>query len=786
MAVLILPQDVLPGSTVHLYFTVDRTAEEWATTPVLEDVRGEGPQTWTTGTTLEENVVWIAGTEDLSSFSGSRPGGQYDVVVDVNQNGMLDAGDVIDGLGGSGIHLLGNWGTLGPHPVTSFEHSVSFWETMRVHCPSDWLGLEDVPLVVISHGWTHEYTYYDDLAHHMASYGYVVMSHRNEVGNGGAAATTTASQTALENIDAFFTDAETMGGGVLSGHVDSHRIIHAGHSTGGECISRAHVRLSNGDYVSPHVTADDFVLLQSLAPVAFLEADDASPLDVPYHHIFPAADTDVTGNASDGYVQGMALYERGSGPKYATFIHGSGHNDLHDNPGPSLASGPDLIGKEATHDVLKPLFLALAEWHAWGNAAGLDYFRRNRQEFRPLSVGDSVVLSGEMRGAIPQITLLDDFQSAPELSASSQGHLVSHAGLELNEVDMSDTDGNFEFTGENWGNGMCRARNNDTPRCATMAWESDGQWCLEFNVPEVWGESDELRLRAASLTRHPLNTGGDLHFEMALEDAAGETAVLSSSWWGVVSPPYPRSGGGAYAVCLPSGAYTLTVGGSTWPEEQLVTLPGVMTEVGFGSTSFVWEAQNECDTLQVLCYDTYGDGWDSGMFSLENADGEVLLEGTLNDGFDPDLGAGWQNEFHTLSFPLSLAPLVNPNFNLGAVSRACMQVGPSHGSAKGAMAIDDIHVTSENGEVSAAKLPTMPSGVHVFPNPASGEVNLVQNGAQVPFSATVHSAQGHLVWKSDGEQRKHQIVTRSWPSGVYVVVFQTAGTVHSEKLLVQH
>ena len=784
--VVVAPEDVAAGTSVDVYLTEDQTAQEWSANNVLVDVRAAGPQGWVAGATLEENVMDLINLDGLPVAMGSRPGKAYDVVLDVNQDGVLNEGDVVDGLVDAGWFLLGNWGEVGPHSVATLEHSVSFWETMRIHHPSDWLGLEAVPLVVISHGWTHEYTYYDDLAHHMASYGYVVMSHRNEVGNGGAAATTTASQTALENIDAFFADVETMGGGVLAGHVDSHRIIHAGHSTGGECISRAHVRLSNGDYVSPHVNADDFVLLQSLAPVAFLEADEASPLDVPYHHIFPAADTDVTGNASDGYVQGMALYERASGPKYATFIHGSGHNDLHDNPGPSLASGPDLIGKEATHDVLKPLFLALSEWHAWGNAAGLDYFLRNRQEFRPLSVGDSVVLSGEMRGALPHITLLDDFQSAPELFASSQGHLVTHVGLVLNEVDMTDTDGSFEFTGENWGNGMCRARNDDTPRCATVAWEADGQWCLEFNAPQAWGDSDALRFRAASLTRHPLNAGDALLFDVALEDIAGETAVLSSSWWGGVTPPYPRSGGGAYTVCLPSGAYTLTVGGSTWPEEQLVTLPGVMTEVGFGSTSFVWEAQNECDTLQVLCYDTYGDGWDSGTFTLENAVGEVVLEGTLSDGYDPDLGAGWQNEFHTLSFPLSTVPLVHPNFNLSAVARACIHVGPSHGSAQGAMALDDVHVTSGNGDVAAVERPTTASSVRVFPNPASGEVHLVRVGAQSPFSATVHSARGQVVWASEEKRLEHRLDTHAWPAGMYVVVTQIGGTVHFEKLLIQH
>jgi hypothetical protein len=211
-----------------------------------------------------------------------------------------------------------------------------------------------------------------------------------------------------------------------------------------------------------------------------------------------------------------------------------------------------------------------------------------------------------------------------------------------------------------------------------------------------------------------------------------------------------------------------------------------MTEVGFGSTSFVWEAQNECDTLQVLCYDTYGDGWDSGTFTLENAVGEVVLEGTLSDGHDPDLGAGWQNEFHTLSFPLSTVPLVHPNFNLSAVARACIHVGPSHGSAQGAMALDDVHVTSGNGDVAAVERPTTASSVRVFPNPASGEVHLVRVGAQSPFSATVHSARGQVVWASEEKRLEHRLDTHAWPAGMYVVVTQIGGAVRFEKLLIQH
>jgi hypothetical protein len=54
---------------------------------------------------------------------------------------------------------------------------------------------------VVSHGWTHDPLWYDHIGRHLASYGYIVMSHANDVGDGDPLATETASTATLDNID---------------------------------------------------------------------------------------------------------------------------------------------------------------------------------------------------------------------------------------------------------------------------------------------------------------------------------------------------------------------------------------------------------------------------------------------------------------------------------------------------------------------------------------------------------------------------------------------------------
>ena len=784
------------AQTASLFITEHQPFEDWQTNPALVDVRSEGPQTVTfQASALGYFPVEIEGLTGLATATGDRSGHAYDVILDLDGDGTLSEGDVMDGGSQPGFYLLGNLNEAGNHEVVQVEYAPSFWHTQRIFYPADVTNMPSQPLVVISHGWTHEYTYYDYLGHHLASYGYIVMSHRNNVGSGNAAATETASQTALENIDVFLSDVGVLAGGVLEGRVDPHRIVHMGHSTGGECVVRARNRLVEGSYVSQWITAEDIVLINSFAPVSFLPAEEVSPLDVAFHEFFGGADTDVSGDAVDGYVQGLAIFERATGNRSVTYIHGAGHEDLHGNPGPSWADGPDLIGREATHSVTRPYTLALCELHAWSNRAVEEYFSRPRMQFGPLGMEEGVTVTGEHRPSWPEATggtggqgglggstvslVLDDHQTQPSPSTSSAGTMVTSTGLEAHEVLMRDMDESFDWTGDNWANGMVRSRFDDEPRCVVLAWEQPSSHCLQVPSDACdWTDADALVFRAAQLTRHPWNDG-PLSFEVQLSDGAGHSWNFSTAALGEVLPPYPRSRGGSYTACLVSGTYTLEVGGSTWPEEQFVTITDHLEYVGSGTYPFTVDTSEPCDTIEILCFDTWGDGWDSGTFEIQNDAGELVLEGTLSTGSFPDPGAGWQNEFHSFSIPLDQTAVDASPLDLSHVVEVCFQLGGVGHSTTGSMALDDVAlISSGQGQTTDLEFNTQTSpdmGWAVFPNPATSLARVQPPDPTKPWQIEVWDLQGRSIWRQSGSYGVAILPVQTWQPGGYVVRLEQEG-----------
>ena len=77
------------------------------------------------------------------------------------------------------------------------------------------------------------------IGYHMASYGYIVMSHQNYTMPG----IETCSLTTLGHTDAIIDKQGSIGGGVLNGHIDTHHIVWIGHSRGAE---------GRGPRVRPH------------------------------------------------------------------------------------------------------------------------------------------------------------------------------------------------------------------------------------------------------------------------------------------------------------------------------------------------------------------------------------------------------------------------------------------------------------------------------------------------------------------------------------------------------
>jgi predicted dienelactone hydrolase len=109
-------------------------------------------------------------------------------VLDVNQNGTLDAGDVIDGYSDTeaGFYVCRDTAAPGPFvPVElTYDLSGAAFDAQNTFYPANIASLGKLPLVVVSHGNGHNYQWYDHLGTHLASYGYVLMSHENNTGPG--------------------------------------------------------------------------------------------------------------------------------------------------------------------------------------------------------------------------------------------------------------------------------------------------------------------------------------------------------------------------------------------------------------------------------------------------------------------------------------------------------------------------------------------------------------------------------------------------------------------------
>ncbi len=764
------------GMMVDVYIVADQSALEWQSNGELLDVRPGGAQQITfTGTSIAETNATLEESSSLDNYSGARPGRGYDLVIDVNQNGELDAADYIDGLDNSGFFMVGNMFEPGPYAVDTTHHSSSFWNTFDVFYPANIQELDEQPLVVISHGWTHEYTFYNYLGYHLASYGYVVISHRNEVGNGGAAATETASQTALQNIDEFFTVQNDLAGGLLTGKVNKNLIIHTGHSTGGECVVRAYKRLFDGDYVSPFITHENIVCVASMAPVAFLSGDETNPLGANYHQFLCGADTDVSGWPVDGYTQPFSIYERGYGNKQVTYIHGAGHSDLHGADNFPWAEGPDLIGKEATHTIVKPYFLALCELYSHNNLAVKEYFTRTRHSFRPSNISSELTISGEYRDAEGLNYVIDDFQTFPDEHLSSSGAAVTWDMEAYQEVLMQDIDGSLAWTGDQWSNGMTRARYDDDPKCVTFEW-SDNVY-VEFTIgPEImdWSDRDYLSFRACQLTRHPFNGDLDgLTFDVRVEDVEGNTSTVNIGTYGAVMPTYPKGTGGNLELCLPEGSYTISVGGSNWEEEMGFSIEGYIDNGLAGDTPLEIGPGNPCTDIVIIMTDTWGDGWDSGLLQVIDADGNIVGEGALASGFGPDPGFGWQNEFHTYRIDLDEFLLGGSNVDLNNMSRIYFEFGEAHGSPQGAIGMDDIELV--NGGLSfIASLdehPTEKEELLIYPNPATNYFTIKPGPTTKNWAFDVVNIKGEKVLsKTNIQKSSYQVPTTQLESGIYVVL----------------
>jgi hypothetical protein len=531
------------GLPYRAYVVAHKTPAEWAADNSLVDLSGGFESASVIAGSIASNTLalWTSGLT-----SGTDLGLPFDVVYDFGLDGALDPGDLVDGLSASeaGCYIVRDLNLTGPHPTTSFLYSGGTWLGQKTYYPTDIGSLGMVPLVVISHGNGHNYTWYDYLGFHLASYGYVVMSHQNNTGPGIESASTTT----LTNTDFFLAHSDTISNGNLNGHIDGSRIIWIGHSRGGEGVVRAYDRVYDGTYVPAEFGVSDIICISSIAPTVFLGTTSTNPHEVNYHLIAGTADGDVTGGADNPIAQHMRIAQAASGNLQVNYVQGADHNDFN-CCGFQDGVGPDLIGRPEAQLVAKSYYLALVKLYAEGNVPAKEYFARLYGGFHPSGIASNVVSSNTYKDALAlDRFVIDDYQTQAGTGVSSSGGVVTFDVSNLYEGALNDNNTSFTWTATDPMNGMIQASTGDPYAGGVVFdWTVGDDRSYEFEI--VAGERDfsddvYLSFRACQGPRHTESVAlnAPLTFTVTLRDFGGTTSSVDFASYGSLPRPYQRGG----------------------------------------------------------------------------------------------------------------------------------------------------------------------------------------------------------------------------------------------------
>lgn len=533
------------GQEYRVYVVAHRSAAEWAIDPSLVDVSGGFEvETVVGGSTADNRIVPWATAIDDAALLGQR----YDLVYDFGSDGQLDPGDLIDGFGSdAGFFVVRDLNSPGPYPVTATQYSGGSFLGQRTYYPANIDSLDQVPLVIISHGNGHNYVWYDYLQSHLASYGYVVMSHQNNTGPGIESASTTT----LTNTDYIIANQSSIAGGVLDGHLDTSRIVWIGHSRGGEGVTRAYDRIFDGGWTPTNYALEDIVLVSSIAPTVYLGVTNSNTHETNYHLLAGAADGDVSGCPTSPSRLYFRLAQGAAGNTQQTYVWGASHNDFN-CCGFSDGTGPAQIGRPSAQVVAKSYYLAIIDAYARDNPATREFFTRHYDSLRPSGIGGNVtVVNQYIDGDSVGNDVIEDYQSEPDATISSSGGAVLFDVANLVEDLFLDANNQFSWFSSDPMNAMTQADQPDDEESGVVFdWTvgDDRRYELEV-VPSLSDFTDDVYLsfRACQGARHPETVGlGDtLHFSVTLRDGSGNESSLSTASYGRISVPYPRTGCGS-------------------------------------------------------------------------------------------------------------------------------------------------------------------------------------------------------------------------------------------------
>jgi Platelet-activating factor acetylhydrolase, isoform II len=552
------------GQTCNIYVVNDKTASQWASNPSLTDARG-APQSVTFQ--ASGNTFTIVTPGQIPSSSGTTALGRgYDVVLDCDGNGALSTADYIDGRQNTaGFYLVHDITTVGSMPVTAVNYSVTGttagFANQRTYYPTDIASMGKLPLIIISHGNGHNYTWYDYLQQHLASYGYIVMSHQNNTSPGIEA----CSLTTLQHTNGIIGQQATIAGGVLNGHIDETKIVWIGHSRGGEGVTRALTRIQTGSFTPVGWSEASLRLISSIAPTDFLGTALSNPGSANYHLMYGAADGDVSGVPGNPIAHSFILYERATGFRQNQYLHGVGHNEFN-CCGFGDATGPALIGRAAAQTIAKGYYLAVVKRYLEGNIPAKEFMWRQYERFRPIGAlqpcgfpdaASCATVDLEYRdGPSAANFVIDDYQTPAGTGSSSSGGVVTlSAGItDVTKGVMRDVDSSFAFVLTDPMNGMTRARTSDTTKGVVFSITAGANAYIEWEVApgqRDWSNKAYLSFRAAQQTRHPGTTAslGDTEWTVVLRDGSGRTSHMIGidAYGGGIEEPYQRTSAGAGA-----------------------------------------------------------------------------------------------------------------------------------------------------------------------------------------------------------------------------------------------
>ncbi len=530
------------GVTAVAHLTPHRAMAEWLADPTIQ---ATASVTTTVGTGTVD--TWPFNPADIE-LDPDAIVNLFDVVIDFDGNGQMDPGDLLDGGDSPGLAIAADLGELGPHTPIVEEWESSYWITQRVYWPEDIDTMGKLPVVVISHGNGHNYWWYDYLGNHLASWGYVVMSHRNDTVPG----TITAAVTTVNNTEAFLADPSAVGSGILVDHLDSHNLAFVGHSRGGEGVVIAYDAVYDGVAAPSTFSASDIKVVASIAPVVFEDpVATSNPHEAVYYTIAGSRDGDVTGSVNNGDVMWYRMQANALNDRVVTYVHGADHNDFNccgaeDNTWGTTGSG-EIIGRVPAQSVAKVQLLALFETYLKGTFGVSDFLTRDPTLFR-LPTVTPVYASSFVPASWADTYVIDDFQLDNDPLVSSSGGGVSSTVLNLVEGTMQDKDATFTFEELDPFSGFTQSDNDGNPqRGIVFDWLEGTPATLLFDV--VAGDVSGWRyvtLRAAQGPRHPttLELDADLSFGLSLLDAHGKSVTVDTASYALVPTPYKRSNDG--------------------------------------------------------------------------------------------------------------------------------------------------------------------------------------------------------------------------------------------------